>query len=79
MSCPDCTQAQAAEWYGFTAGCKGCVARGLARIFLRDGERGRRLRMACEQSGVTEQQVRHAWAVDACNQEREASAGACVR
>lgn len=71
MTCPDCTQAQAAEWHGFTAGCKGCVARGLARIFLRGGERGRRFRMACEQAGVTEQQVRQAWSVDACNEERQ--------
>ena len=72
MTCPDCTQAQAAEWHGFTAGCTGCVARGLARIFLRRGERGRRFRMACEQAGVTEQQVRQAWAVDAANKERQA-------
>ena len=72
MTCPDCTQAQAAEWHGFSASCKGCIARGLARIFLRRGERGRRLRMACEQAGVTVEQVRQAWAVDACNEERPA-------
>lgn len=70
MSCPDCAEAQAAEWHGFTNGCKACVARGLARVFLRRGERGRRLRMACSQLGVTEQQVRDAWKADAMNKER---------
>lgn len=69
MSCADCTQAKAEEWHGFSAGCKGCAARGLARIFLRRGERGRRLRMAAEQAGVTVEQVREAWAKDAMNTE----------
>ena len=72
MTCEDCTQAQAEEWHGFRASCLGCVARGLARIFLRRGERGRKLRMACEQAGVTVEQVRKAWASDACNPERPA-------
>ncbi len=70
--CKDCTQAQAEEWHVYSAGCKGCIARGLARIFLRGGERGRRFRMACEHAGMTEQQVRDAWAVDAANPERQA-------
>lgn len=70
MSCTACTEAAAVESHTFHAGCKGCVARGLARIFLRRGERGRKLRMAAEQAGVTEQQVRQAWAADASNPER---------
>jgi hypothetical protein len=70
LSCPACTEAAAVESHQFAAGCRGCVARGLARIFLRRGERGRKLRMACEQAGVTEQQVRQAWAADAANPER---------
>lgn len=72
MTCPDCTQARAEVWHGFSANCTGCKARGLAHIFLRREERGRKLRMACEQAGVTEQQVREAWAVDAANEDREA-------
>lgn len=72
MTCPDCTRAQAEPWPGHSAGCKGCVARGLARIFLRRGERGRRLRMAAEQAGVTVEQVHAAWAKDAMNPEASA-------
>lgn len=69
VECADCAQAAQVEHHGFTSGCRQCVARGLGRIFLRRGERGRKLRMACEQAGVTEQQVRQAWAADAMNQE----------
>lgn len=70
MTCPACAEAAAVESHLFAADCQGCVARGLARIFLRRGERGRKLRMACAQAGVTEQQVREAWAKDAMNEER---------
>lgn len=69
--CPDCTRAQAERWDGFTASCRGCVARGLAYIFLRRGERGRRLRQACEQAGVTVDEVASAWQRDACNTESQ--------
>lgn len=31
MSCPDCTQAAARDWHGFTADCPGCAARAVAR------------------------------------------------
>jgi hypothetical protein len=70
MTCPDCTAATREPWDGFTAGCKGCDARALGRTFLSRGERGQRLRRGCEQLGVTEQQVRDAWAQDASNPER---------
>ena len=69
MTCPDCTQAQQHEHHGFSAGCTGCKARGLARIFLGRGERGRKLRMAAEQAGVTVEQVHAAWRADAMNKE----------
>lgn len=69
MSCQDCATASQVEHHGYSAGCKGCIARGLARIFLRKGERGRKLRMATEQAGVTVDQVRAAWKVDAVNKE----------
>lgn len=69
--CDACLSAAVEESHEYRAGCKGCISRGLARIFLRRGERGRKLRMACEQAGVTEQQVREAWAVDAANPDRK--------
>lgn len=69
MTCPACTEAAAVESHEFRAGCKGCVARGLARIFLGRGERGRKLRMAAEQAGVTVEQVHAAWRADAMNKE----------
>lgn len=31
MDCPDCTQAAARDWHGFTADCPGCAARAVAR------------------------------------------------
>lgn len=52
MTCPDCaTSAEPAQ------GCTGCRSIALARLFLAKGERGQRFRRACEQLGVTEQQV----------------------
>lgn len=72
MSCEDCTRAAAEQWHGFTATCKGCQARGLGRIFLGKGERGRRLRMACEQFGLTVDEVRAAHGADAMAQEPQA-------
>jgi hypothetical protein len=30
MNCPDCTEAAARQWHGYTAGCRGCTLRGLA-------------------------------------------------
>jgi hypothetical protein len=71
VTCSDCTTASQVEHHGFSTGCSGCVARGLAYIFLRRGERGRRLRQAAEQAGVTVEQVRDAWAADAANPERQ--------
>lgn len=70
MTCPDCATAAQVEHHGYTAACKGCIARGLARIFLRKGESGRRLDRACEQAGVTKAEVRSAWASDAMNPEK---------
>lgn len=70
MNCPDCTRARVEPWPGHAAGCKGCDARALARVFLAKGEHGRRFLRACEQVGVTAEEVRQAWAVDAANPER---------
>ncbi len=68
MTCPDCTEATRQPWDVFTdAPC--CKARGLGQLFLGKGESGRRLRQACEQAGVSVQQVRDAWARDAMNEE----------
>lgn len=63
MTCPDCAlaQEQGSLWPGHTAGCKGCDARAIYRVFLAKGEHGRRYRMACEQLGVTDDDVRQ-WA-----------------
>lgn len=63
MSCPDCTLAaeQGTLWPGHTAGCKGCDARALARVFLAHGERGRRFLRACEQLGVEPEAVHAAY------------------
>lgn len=72
MSCPDCTRAATEEWHGFSAGCKQCEARGIARIFLRKGERGRRMRLACDQFNLKPDDVHRAWRVDAMNTERPA-------
>lgn len=72
MTCPDCATAAQVEHHGFADGCMSCRARGLARIFLRKGERGRKLRMACEQAEVTQRQVHDAWAADAMNKDRPA-------
>jgi hypothetical protein len=69
LTCPACTEAATTESHQFANGCKGCVARGLARIFLRKGERGRKLRMAAEQAGVTVDEVHHAWRRDRANPE----------
>jgi len=69
LNCLACTEAATIESHQFADGCAGCRARGLARIFLRRGERGRKLRMACEQVGVTVDQVHHAWRRDRVNPE----------
>lgn len=72
MSCTLCaTAAQHVHW-DFADNCDGCKARGLARIFLRKGESGRRLRMAAEQAEVTVDQVRAAWQADALQRETPA-------
>ena len=60
MNCRDCTASLDAVWEGFTEGCPNCCARALARIFLAKGERGQRFRRACEQLGVTPEQVQAA-------------------
>lgn len=70
--CDDCLRAACEHWHGFAATCKGCQARGLGRIFLGKGERGRRLRMACEQFGLTLDEVKAAHAADALAQEQQA-------
>lgn len=69
MTCPDCAKAQAEPWPGHQAGCKGCDARALARVFLAKGERGSRFLRACEQLGIEPDDVRAAWRVDAANPE----------
>jgi hypothetical protein len=69
VTCTACdTAAQRVHWL-FEEHCHGCKARGLARIFLRKGERGRRLRMAAEQAEITVEQVRAAWQADALQKE----------
>ena len=70
MSCTDCTRAAAEQWDGFSAGCKGCVCRGLGRIFLAREERGSRFKRACAQHDVTPDQVREAHAADFMSQGR---------
>jgi hypothetical protein len=55
MTCPDCSTTTDP-----TQGCKGCAAQSLARLFLAKGERGQRFRRACEQLGVTPEQVQAA-------------------
>lgn len=60
-TCPDCTRAQSEPWPGHSAGCKGCDARALFRVFLAKGEQGQRYRLACELLGVSDVEVRH-WA-----------------
>lgn len=70
MTCPDCTTAATTpDHWGTDDNCKGCRARSVARVTLRKGSRGLLLRRACEQAGVTEQQVRDAWQADAMNPE----------
>lgn len=64
MTCPACHQTE-------TQGCKSCRAQSLARIFLAKGERGQKLRRACEQLGVTVEEVREAWASDPSNPKRK--------
>ena len=71
MMCPDCATAAQVEHHGYTAGCKACEARGLARVFLRRGERGRRLRLACDQFGLQPSDVHAAWKEDAMNTEEK--------
>jgi hypothetical protein len=70
VTCIDCTKAAAEPWPGHSAGCKGCDARALARVFLAKGERGARFRRGCEQLGVTVQQVEEAHAADAASKEK---------
>lgn len=69
MSCTDCTTAAQVEHHGFTNGCRQCVGRGLGRIFLAKGERGRRLRQACEQFDITVDEVRAAHQADAMHKD----------
>lgn len=73
MTCPDCATAAKVEHHGFADGCKVCKARGIARIFLRKGRRGRELRKAAEWEGITEQDVERAWKADASNPEKGAA------
>lgn len=65
MTCPHCSAAAIVAHWGFASGCKGCAARSLGRIFLGKDECGRRFRRACEQLGVSEDQVRAAYQQDA--------------
>lgn len=58
--CPDCARPEP-DWPGMSSGCRPCRARALARLFLAHGERGQRYRRACEQLGVTDDEVRQ-WA-----------------
>jgi hypothetical protein len=69
MTCPDCATASQVEHWGCTASCKGCAARSLARIFLAKGEHGRRYRLALQQFGLTDAEVREANAADAARKE----------
>lgn len=68
--CPDCVKATQVEHWGCAAGCDGCSARSLARIFLRRGERGQRYKRALAQFGLTDEQVRQAYAADALTREQ---------
>lgn len=45
-------------------GCKGCRALSLARLFLAKGERGKAFRRACEQLGVSVDEVQRAHEAD---------------
>lgn len=69
MTCNSCDTAAQREHWDFADGCDGCKARGLGRIFLAKGERGRRFRMACEQAGLTIEQVQRAHSADARHKE----------
>lgn len=72
-SCPDCSAAAKKRWHGFHANCLGCAARSLVRgpHFRRVQQAGvldRQYRGACEQLGVTHEQVRAAAAADKASQ-----------
>lgn len=71
QGCDDCLTAATEEHWRFTSGCKGCAARSLGRIFLVKGDNGRRFKRACEQLGLTEQQVRQAREADAMGKETQ--------
>ncbi len=69
MSCPDCTAAAQRSHWMFTAGCRGCIARGVARLpqfrKVRDaGVLDRAYRQLLEQAGVTHDEVKRAAAAD---------------
>lgn len=71
MTCHDCTTAsQQPDHWGTDDNCQGCRARSVARVTLRKGSRGLLLQRACEQAGVTVDQVREAWRNDAMNKDR---------
>lgn len=63
--CHDCEQASVKPWHAFTAGCRGCCARALARSphfrRVRDaGSLDRQYRAALAQFGLEHAEVRAA-------------------
>jgi hypothetical protein len=70
MTCKDCDDATAFPHHGFTSGCIGCCARAAARghhfdRVRRAGMQDRPYRTLLEQFGLTHEQVREAWRIDA--------------
>lgn len=65
MSCTDCTTARSIQWHGFTADCKGCIARSVARSPIafeakKEGRQTPAYRELLAKLGVTHDQVK-AW------------------
>jgi hypothetical protein len=70
MTCPDCSTAAVQQWHGFAAGCKGCVARAVARgpNFHASRVQGSLTRPYLDEllrTGLTHEEVRKAQEVDA--------------
>lgn len=69
MTCPNCTAAAQRSHWEFAAGCRGCIARGVARgpHFRRCRDVGaldRRYRQQLQEAGVTHDEVKSAATAD---------------